>query len=310
MLTTVPNLTECFTQFVNARLQNFASSEQDVLESSNSSSREISPEKACSSYLLTCGRAWGISLTIRGTISEEILKPYFPSDSDTKDENLLYRSSLHGKGLNRFWSNIEGYLGPLLLLISATGDAQEDSTNIRKWIICALTHQGFENRDMFYGNSGTLYAICPVFHAFSPSGKERNFVYSHLHPTGRVYEPHPKPVGIVFGGTNGNERVYMDEDFAKATVRHHAIDKTYHHGPLFPNQGFLPVEALILEVEVWGLGGRKAREIQLSYKKREDLFTEQRRKVDLKTFASWEDSPEKMMMDIIADPNRVQREDR
>jgi len=65
--------------------------QQDVLESSNSSSREISPEKACSSYLLTCGRAWGISLTIRGTISEEILKPYFPSDSDTKDENLLYR---------------------------------------------------------------------------------------------------------------------------------------------------------------------------------------------------------------------------
>jgi len=68
------------------------------------------------------------------------------------------------------------------------------------------------------------------------AGKERNFVYSHLHPTGRVYEPHPKPVGIAFGGTNGNERVYMDEDFAKATVRHHAIDKTYHQGPLFPNQ--------------------------------------------------------------------------
>jgi hypothetical protein len=81
-----------------------------------------------------------------------------------------FRSSLHGKGLNRFWSNIEGYLGPLLLLISATGDAQEDSTNIRKWTICALTHQGFENRDVFYGHSGTLYAICPVFHAFSPSG--------------------------------------------------------------------------------------------------------------------------------------------
>lgn len=34
------------------------------------------------------------------------------------------------------------------------------------------------------------------------------------------------------------------------------------------------------------------------------------RQVDLKTFASWEDSPEKMMMDIMADPNRVQREDR
>ena len=32
--------------------------------------------------------------------------------------------------------------------------------------------------------------------------------------------------------------------------------------------------------------------------------------VDLKTFGNWEDSPEKMMMDMISDPNRVRREDR
>lgn len=311
MLTTVPNLTECFTQFVNARLQNCTSSEQDTLESSSSSLREISSEKACNSCLLTCGKAWAISLTIRSAISQEILNPYFPSNSDATDENLIYRSSLHGKGLNRFWSNIEGYLGPMLILISATsGDASEDSTNCRKWIVGALTHQGFENRDMFYGTSGTLYAISPVFHMYSPSGKEKNFVYSHLHPTGRVYEARPKPVGIAFGGTIGNERVYMDGDFSRVTVRHHAVDKTYQQGSLFPNQGFLPAEALILEVEVWGLGGRKAREIQFSYKKREDLFTAQRRKVDMKTFASWEDSPEKMMTDMMADPNRVRREDR
>ncbi|KAH8509559.1 hypothetical protein H0E87_011351 [Populus deltoides] len=311
MLTTVTNLTECFTQFVNARLQNCTSSEQDALESSSSSLREISSEKACNSCLLTCGKAWAISLTIRSAISQEILNPYFPSNSDATDENLIYRSSLHGKGLNRFWSNIEGYLGPMLILISATsGDASEDSTNCRKWIVGALTHQGFENRDMFYGTSGTLYAISPVFHMYSPSGKEKNFVYSHLHPTGRVYEARPKPVGIAFGGTIGNERVYMDGDFSRVTVRHHAVDKTYQQGSLFPNQGFLPAEALILEVEVWGLGGRKAREIQFSYKKREDLFTAQRRKVDMKTFASWEDSPEKMMTDMLADPNRVRREDR
>lgn len=311
MLATVTNLTECFTQFVNARLQNCTSSEQDTLESSSSSLRQISSEKACNSCLLTCGKAWAISLTIRSAISQEILNPYFPSNSDATDENLIYRSSLHGKGLNRFWSNIEGYLGPMLILISATsGDASEDSTNCRKWIVGALTHQGFENRDMFYGTSGTLYAISPVFHVYSPSGKEKNFVYSHLHPTGRVYEARPKPVGIAFGGTIGNERVYMDGDFSRVTVRHHAVDKTYQQGSLFPNQGFLPAEALILEVEVWGLGGRKAREIQFSYKKREDLFTAQRRKVDMKTFASWEDSPEKMMTDMMADPNRVQREDR
>ncbi|KAK4434598.1 hypothetical protein Salat_0622600 [Sesamum alatum] len=107
----------------------------------------------------------------------------------------------------------------------------------------------------------------------------KTFVYSHLHPTGRVYEPHPKPVGVAFGGSIGNERIFMDEDFARVTIRHHAVDKTYHMVPFSPNQGFLPVEASVLEVEAWGLGGRTAREIQASYKKREDLFTEQRRKV-------------------------------
>ena len=44
-------------------------------------------------------------------------------------------------------------------------------------------------------------------------------------------------------------------------------------------QGFLPTEALISEVEVWGFGGKVAKEVQNSYKRREDLFTEQRRKV-------------------------------
>lgn len=32
--------------------------------------------------------------------------------------------------------------------------------------------------------------------------------------------------------------------------------------------------------------------------------------VDLKTFANWEDSPEKMMMEMVSDPNKVRREDR
>lgn len=68
------------------------------------------------------------------------------------------------------------------------------------------------------------------------TGKEKNFVYSHLHPTGRLYEAHPKPAGIAFGGTMGNERVFVEEDFAKLTVRHHAVDKTYQSGFLFPDQ--------------------------------------------------------------------------
>ncbi|XP_065881182.1 uncharacterized protein [Euphorbia lathyris] len=308
-LTTVPGLSDCFTQFVHSRLQNSVPSAE--LEHPTSSLGEISPGEASDLCLLTCGRAFAISLTLRGIMRTEILKPYLPAGGDGTYENLLYRSSHHGRGMNRFWSNIEGYHGPSLLLVSATSvDSHDDGTNERKWVIGALTQQGFENRDVFYGTSGSLYAICPVFHAYTQSGKDKNFVYSHLHPTGRAYDPHPKPVGIAFGGTTGNERIFIDEDFSKITVRHHAADKTYQHGPLFPTQGYLLVEASITEVEVWGLGGKAASATQTSYKKREELFIEQRRKIDLKTFANWEDSPEKMMMDMMSNPNAVRREER
>ncbi|PQQ21521.1 uncharacterized protein Pyn_14878 [Prunus yedoensis var. nudiflora] len=310
VLRTVPSVPDCFSQFVYAILKNCVS-HKDGLECSTSSVVENSSTMAYSSHLLSSGMAWVISLTLRGTISEEISKVCFPSETDGIDKNLLYRSSLHGRGLNRFWSNIEGYQGPLLMLFSATsGDASDGRANERKWTVGALTNRGFENKDLFYGSSGNLYAISPVFHVYPPTGKEKNFVYSHLHPTGRAYQPKPKPVGIGFGGSMGNERIFIDEDFSKVTIRHHAADKTYQPGSLFPDQGFLPVEALISEVEVWGLGGRSAKDLQDSYKKREQLFTDQRRKVDLKTFANWEDSPEKMMMDMVSDPNAVGREDR
>lgn len=45
-------------------------------------------------------------------------------------------------------------------------------------------------------------------------------------------------------------------------------------------QGFLPLEGKVIEVEVWGLGGKAAKEVQNAFKKREELFTEQRRKVN------------------------------
>lgn len=60
----------------------------------------------------------------------------------------------------------------MLMLISASSGNSEGTTNSRRWIIGALTQQGFENKDIFYGSSGNLYAISPVFHSFSPSGKQ------------------------------------------------------------------------------------------------------------------------------------------
>lgn len=73
--------------------------------------------------------------------------------------------------MNRFWSNVEGYNGPMLILVAASlGDVHDDNGTVRRWILGILTHQAFENRDTFYGSSGNLYAISPVFNAFPSSG--------------------------------------------------------------------------------------------------------------------------------------------
>ncbi|XP_044475948.1 uncharacterized protein LOC123203584 isoform X2 [Mangifera indica] len=163
---------------------------KNVLGPSTSSLGDISYTNVHNNYLLSRGRAFSISLTYR-TVCEEVLKLCCPFGSDETDESLVYKSSLHGKGLNRFWSKVEGYHGPLLILVSAVSKNDHGGdASARKWIIGALTDQGFENRDAFYGSAGNLYSISPVFHAFLPSGKEKNFVYSHLHPTvDKTYRP-------------------------------------------------------------------------------------------------------------------------
>ncbi|XP_047978116.1 uncharacterized protein LOC125220044 [Salvia hispanica] len=231
-LKNVPHLADCFQQFVHARLC-YPTAPEEKSEPSCSFANESSSPEISKIRLLTPGRAWAISLTLRGAIHEEVSKSCFPSEDYQTNENLLYQSSVDGKGLNRFWSRVGGYNGPTLMLISAC----EQKSNARPWIIGALTNAGFENKDIYYGNSGSLYALSPVFHAYLSSGREKNYVYSHSH--GRAYEAKPKPVGVAFGGSLGNERIFLDDDFAKVTVRHHAVDKTYQHGNLFPNQVFI-----------------------------------------------------------------------
>ncbi|XP_020576338.1 uncharacterized protein LOC110021948 [Phalaenopsis equestris] len=310
ILTTVPGIASCFSQFFKEKIKSVAVSSENSTKPNLSGSSDSSANNT-DSFLLTFGTAWAISLTQKGTLREELSAASFPELFNNKLNNLLYRSSTHGKGLSRFWSVVEGYHGPLLFLFSGnSADSNDDKGSKKKWVVGVLTEDGFQNSDVFYGSSAHLYAISPIFRVLSPTGKEKNFLYSHLHPTGRVYEANPKPAGLAFGGTRGNERIFIDEDFYRVVIRHHAVDKTYQPGPLLPNQGYLPVEASLMEAEVWGFGGSSAKEQQDTFKKRENLFTEQRRKVDLKTFGCWEDSPEKMMMDMVSDPNRVRREDR
>ncbi|KAI5010573.1 uncharacterized protein LOC123428012 [Hordeum vulgare subsp. vulgare] len=304
VISTVPGLGNCLSRYVQDR---FRSSEVDPTKESSVSTGNTTFDTS-DAYLLTRGRAWSISLSVRSTLSEKFLSA---SVIGMDTENLLYRSLLHGKGLSRFWSCVEGYKGPALILISAFSNAGSDNVDAgQKWGIGILTEDGFENKDTFYGSSGFLCATYPIFRMLLPSGKEKNIMYCHLHTQLKTYEATPKPLGLAFGGSIGNERVFIDEDFSKVTIRHHAVDKTYQHGSLIPNQGYLPVAASILDFEVWGLGGQTTKRQQDIYKKREDIFSGQRRKIDLAAFGNWEDSPEKMMMDMVSDPNRPSREER
>jgi hypothetical protein len=81
------------------------------------------------------------------------------------------RSSVHGKGLSRFWSCVEGYKGPMLVLLSAFCNGGADNVHAdRRWGIGVLTEEGFENKDTFYGSSGFLCATNPIFHMLQPFG--------------------------------------------------------------------------------------------------------------------------------------------
>lgn len=60
------------------------------MEASSSSTNDNHSNSESHTYLLTPGKAWSISLTLRSTMHEEILKTCFAHHDEVK-ENLLYR---------------------------------------------------------------------------------------------------------------------------------------------------------------------------------------------------------------------------
>lgn len=97
----------------------------------------------------------------------------FHSDLGSINLDIIFvcRSSIHGKGLSRFWSGVEGYNGPMLILLSAfSKGGVENVDSDRRWVIGVLTEEGFESKDTFYGSSGFLCAAHPIFRMLAPSG--------------------------------------------------------------------------------------------------------------------------------------------
>eukprot|EP00897_Mesotaenium_endlicherianum_P009832 jgi/Mesen1/8878/ME000530S08278 len=343
----VPGLSESLSKFVRARLvgpsggqtsgQSAGSLKEDKEESFEGDVDE-EKKKAMAEYqassspadedagitekpgLLTRGVSWMIGLSERDGAARLLLSGgCSPIESSYSPPHLLYRASLHGRGVNRFFARVEGYRGPvLLLLLCSTSASSQDmpsgeaAVEGEQWVVGCMVPKGFDNKGAFYGLSGgCLLAVRPEFKPLRSTGRESNYVYSHVKVPGQGYRATQQPQGVGFGGSVGKERLWLDDEFEKVTVRHHAVDKSYQHGDLVPHQGYAPVVGQVHEVEVWGLGGADAEVQMTTYQKREELFAEQRRKIDLKKFAGdWESSPDKMMLDMLSDANKPQREER
>ncbi|KAJ7552515.1 hypothetical protein O6H91_06G058600 [Diphasiastrum complanatum] len=334
MLATIPGVSNALPQYVQDQLVQSGSTkmgenkfQKAFPEISESTVGSIARDKAGiakepikstdSSGLLNIGRAWAVGLSLQGQIGAELVKASGNVHETLESHiNLLYRSSVHGQGMNRFWKQVEGYKGPVLILLAAKSSQkiEEDggqNAEESSWVLGFFVPEGLENKASFYGGSGCcIFAIEPEFHPFRTTGRDRCFVYSYKQAPGSMYSSQPKQEGIGFGGGYGKQRVWLDDDFLSVTVRHHAVDKSYQSGKLVPGQGYGNVGGKVLEVEVWGLGGLAAEEKQTAYQQRQNVFLEQRRKVDLKAFGDWEESPEKAMLNLLSDPTKVAREDR
>ena len=84
------------------------------------------------------------------------------------------RASLHGKGMNRFWVNVEGYHGPALLLIQGNTNEESVAQNSGKkktWLVGAFIKDGFESKLGYYGSKGCcIFALDPVMQPFRSTG--------------------------------------------------------------------------------------------------------------------------------------------
>eukprot|EP00249_Psilotum_nudum_P014726 c24970_g1_i2 orf=227-1717(+) len=257
MLSTILGLSDCVPRYFQAQLEELASGMQICHQflgdkySIRASVMHAPVECLQRTGLLSPGIAWAISLSQTDDIACKLAMTSFVQNDAFA--SILYRSTIHGRGMNRFWAQVDGYHGALLILIAVIPTQGEESPSAGEKInVGAILKNGFENKDSYYGSPGNcLFGLSP---AFIP-----------LRCTGIMYQVQPKPNGIGFGGDHGKERLWLDEDFIWLTVRHHAMDRTYQPGSIIPNQGYTPIKAKVVEVEVWGLGGEAAKEQQIAF---------------------------------------------
>ncbi|XP_049792971.1 uncharacterized protein LOC126202926 isoform X3 [Schistocerca nitens] len=171
---------------------------------------------------------------------------------------LLYNSSQHGLGANRFMHHVLGYKGPTLIFVRGEQDTQFCLSASSEW---RESHQYWGDEDC------VLLQMLPRYHVVEKGPK-----LLYLNTSIRGY-----PVALRAGQDPRKPSLEVDIDFSVVK--------------------FCDIPYSLLDVEVWGCGPQQSRESQLEIKKWQVKQAEKQRVVKLSA-AEWVDHPDRYLLEL------------
>eukprot|EP00939_MAST-03C_sp_MAST-3C-sp1_P002040 g2040.t1 len=185
--------------------------------------------------------------------------------------DLLYDVS-HGRSFDRLCFDLLGYAGPTLVVI------RDQKGNVfGAFASCPWSEEVGEKK--FFGDPNSfLFSVRPKFNVMRTSGDAQDENYLYLNRAG-----YSLPHGLAFGGSIGNFRLWLCEDFGTDKCRASARGvTTYERGRLrtATSSGAEGSSFLVDELEVWGLGGEDALLAQATRRDESARIREKMRKVD------------------------------
>lgn len=177
---------------------------------------------------------------------------------------LLYNSSEHGTGANRFLHHVLGYRGPTLLFIRAVNSNVD--TVCPTYCICSAVE--WRESHLYWGSENSMgIELFPSYRVI-----EKGVKVLYLNTSIRGY-----PHGLRFGSNPRSPYISIDESFHSVSIA----------GAPYP----------IASLEVWGCGDTKLRERQLEIKKWQVKEAEKQRIVKLSA-SDWIDHPDRYLLEL------------
>ncbi len=195
----------------------------------------------------------------------------------------LYSSERDGRGAAAFGRAMACYPAATVLVVrSEQGD-----------VVGCYSETEWRSGGRFFGSSrGKVFTVQPRVQVFPSTGVSSNFCYFHV-PSSKAQLVGTVPDGVGVGGQVGAFRLHVDADFRRGEAS--VYDSTFESGQLVPLAAALdPSNADVVQfdvaaVEVWGLGGAKAKEVKQAKEEHEMKEAMKRRQVNRRIALGGED---------------------